>query len=80
MVWALRHFPVFPVFGRGDYPVQPLYTEDMAAFGMDAGSWGESLVAAAAGPDTFAFEELLQLLASAVDSRIKMVYTPPSVG
>ena len=25
MTWALRRFPVFPVFGRGDYKVQPIY-------------------------------------------------------
>ena len=31
MAWALRRFPVFPVFGRGDYPVQPIYAEDLAA-------------------------------------------------
>ena len=31
MAWALRRFPVFPVCGNGDYPVQPVYAEDLAA-------------------------------------------------
>ena len=31
MIWALRRFPVFPVYGNGDYPVQPVYVEDLAA-------------------------------------------------
>ena len=31
MAWALRRFPVFPVYGNGDYPVQPVYVEDLAA-------------------------------------------------
>ena len=31
MIWALRQFPVFPVYGNGDYPVQPVYVEDLAA-------------------------------------------------
>ena len=31
MAWALRRFPFFPVFGKGDYPVQPIYAEDLAA-------------------------------------------------
>ena len=38
MAWALRRFPVFPVCGNGDYPVQPIYAEDLAAQAVEAGS------------------------------------------
>ena len=38
MAWALRRFPVFPVYGSGDYPVQPVYVEDLAAQAVEAGS------------------------------------------
>ena len=31
MAWALRYFPVFPVFWNGDYRVQPIYAENLAA-------------------------------------------------
>ena len=31
MAWALRRFPVFPVYGNGDYPVQLVYAEDLVA-------------------------------------------------
>ena len=27
MAWALRRFPVFPVYGNGDYLVQPVYVK-----------------------------------------------------
>ena len=37
MAWALRRFPVFPVFGNGDYRVQPIYAGDLAAPG--GGGW-----------------------------------------
>ena len=80
MAWALRRFPVFPVFGTGDYPVQPVYAEDLAAQAVDAGSRGDSFVADAAGPDTFTFEELLWLLAKAVGARVRLVHTPPPLG
>ena len=80
MAWALRRFPVFPVFGRGDYKVQPIYAGDLAAQAVDAGSESENLVADAAGPDTLTFEELLRLLASAVGARVRLVHTPPSLG
>ena len=42
MAWALRHFPVY---GNGDYPVQPVYVEDLAAQAVEAGSQSESAVA-----------------------------------
>ena len=80
MAWALRRFPVFPVFGKGDYPVQPIFAGDLAAQGVEAGSRGESFIADAAGPDTFTFEELLRVLASAVGARVRLVHTPPSLG
>ena len=78
MAWALRRFPVFPVFGRGDYPVQPIYAEDLAAQEMYAGSHKDSLVAAA-GLETFTLEELLRLLASSVGARVRLVHKPPTL-
>ena len=79
MAWALRRFPVFPVFGNGDYPVQPIYAGDLAAQAVASGSLSENTVADAAGPDTFTFEELLRLLAKAVGSRVRLVQTHPTV-
>ena len=69
MAWALRRFPVFPVYGSGNYLVQPVYAEDVAAQAVEAGSQTENTVADAAGPETFSFEELLRLLASAMGVR-----------
>ena len=80
MAWALRRFPVFPVFGTGDYQVQPIYAGDLAAQAVAAGSGSDNFVADAAGPDTFTFEELLRLLASGIGTRVRLVHTPPSVG
>ena len=79
MAWALRRFPVFPVFGNGDYPVQPIYAEDLSDLAVDAGCRKENLVADAAGPETFTFEELLRLQAGAVGARVRLVHTPPSL-
>ena len=82
MAWALRRFPVFPIFGNGDYKVQPIYAEDLAGQAVAAGSFeSDSFVADAAGPDTFTFEELLRLLASRrVGAPVRLVHTSPSLG
>ena len=69
MAWARRRFPVFPVFENGDYKIQPIYAEDLAAQAVASGSLSENTVADAAGPDTFTFDELLRLLASGVNAR-----------
>ena len=77
MAWALRRFPVY---GSGDYPVQPIYVEDLAAQAVEAGSLSESSVADAAGPDTLSFEALLRLLASSMGVRRWFPHTPLRVG
>ena len=66
MRWALLRFTVFPVFEPGDYPVQPVYAEGLAVPAVSAGSLKDSVVANAAGLDTFTFEELPRMLASSV--------------
>ena len=80
IAWALRRFPIFLVYGGGDYPVQPVFVEDVAAQAVDAGSRGENIVADAAGPETFSFKELLRLLASAMGVRARLVHAPPPLG
>ena len=80
MAWALRRLPVFTVFGNGDYQVQPVYAEDLAAQAVDAGSGRDSFVADAPGPETFTFEELVRLLTLAVGARVRLVHIAPSLG
>ena len=80
MAWALRWFPVFPVFGKGDYKVQPVYAGDLADLAVAAGFRSDSFVADAAGTETFTFEELLRLLAKAVGARVRLMHTLTSLG
>ena len=80
MAWALRRFAIFPVYGNGDYPVQPVYVGDLASQAVEAGSQSQSSVADAAGPDTFSFETLLRLLASSMGVRRWFLHTPPRLG
>ena len=65
MRWALLRFTVSPVFGPGDYPIQPVYAEGLAVPAVSAGSLKDSVVANAAGLDTYTFEELPRMLVPA---------------
>ena len=80
MAWALRRFPIFPVFGSGDYPVQPVFVEDIAALAVDAASQTGNTVTDAVGPETFGFEAMLRMLAESMGAHCRFVHTPPSVG
>ena len=80
MAWALRRFPIFPVYGSGEYPIQPVYVEDLAAQAVEAGSRADDSIADAAGPETFTFKELLLMLASTMGVRRWIVPSPPKVG
>lgn len=79
MAWALRRFPFFPVYGSGDYTIQPVHVEDLAAQAVEAGAQSGSSVADAVGPEIFSFKAMLRLLASSMGVRSRLVHTPPSV-
>ena len=76
IAWALRRFPVFPVYGGGDYPVQPVYAGDLAEQAVEAGSQRGNSVSDAAGPETMSFEALLRLLTVALGVHSRLVHTP----
>ena len=35
LAWVLRHFPVFAVFGDGEYKIQPIHVDDVAALAVE---------------------------------------------
>lgn len=77
IAWSLRHSPVFPIPGDGEYRVQPVFVEDVARLAVDADKSAESLVQDAVGPEVFAYRELVERIRSAVGSRSRIVSLPP---
>ncbi len=75
--WVLRRFPVFAIPGDGQYRLQPVHVDDVAAIAAAAGRGDESRVVDAAGPETFAFDDFVALLAEAVGSRAVRIDVPP---
>jgi len=67
--WGLRHFPVFPIFGKGDYKVQPVHVEDVAEIAVNASKAPGNQEIDAVGPETFTYEELARLIARHVNRR-----------
>ncbi len=77
IAYFLRRFPLFVIPGRGTYRLQPIYVDDFAALAVEQSHREEDVVMDAVGPETFTFEELVRLLARAVESRARLLHLPP---
>jgi NADH dehydrogenase len=79
IAWLLRRLPAFAVAGSGSYLIRPVHVDDVAALAVDAGRRDDDLVVDAVGPETYAFEALVRLIAEAVGRRPRIVHVGPGV-
>jgi nucleoside-diphosphate-sugar epimerase len=79
LCWVLRRFPLFAVPGDGRYRLQPVHVDDVAAIAVHAGRQTADLTTDAAGPEAFAFDEFVEVLAAAVGSRTRCMHLPPQL-
>ena len=77
IAWFLRKFPLFPVPGKGDYKVQPVYVEDLAQAAVGAGQECSNTVLDCVGPEVYAYEQLIRLVAQAVGVKAKIIGVSP---
>jgi len=77
MAWTLRRLPLFGVAGDGRYGVNPVYVGDVADLCIELANVEGSTVLDAAGPDTFAFDELVRLVGKAVGHPRRLLHLPP---
>jgi NADH dehydrogenase len=80
IAWALRHLPVFGVFGSGRYRLQPISVEDFAAMAVREGDPGPNRIVDATGPETFTYRELAERLGEIIGCRRPIVPVPPAIG
>ena len=79
IAWVLRHFPVFAMFGDGNYRLQPIYVEDLAEMMIQKGAEDKNEVLNALGPETFTYKELVIKMARAFKKRKLIFPCPPQV-
>ncbi len=78
IAWCLRHFPVFPIFGSGEYSLQPIYVEDMADLVVEGGQQQGNGIVDAVGPDIFTFEQLVRLIMEKLRKRVILTHVNPN--
>jgi uncharacterized protein YbjT (DUF2867 family) len=79
IAWLLRRLPVFVVPGDGAYRVQPVSADDVASIAIAAGRERADTVVDAAGPEGYAFAELVRLVGLAVGARRPLVRVRPAL-
>jgi uncharacterized protein YbjT (DUF2867 family) len=78
--WLIRKFPVFPIFGSGNYKVQPVFVEDLARIAVASAGEPRNVTLDAIGPEIFTFEDLVRLIAARIKPGVRLVHVPPSLG
>jgi uncharacterized protein YbjT (DUF2867 family) len=76
IAWLLRHFPLFAIPGDGQYRLQPVFVDDVAALAADAVHRDDSSVADAVGPDILTFDELVHWVAATVGRPSRLIHVP----
>ena len=80
IAWVLRRLPVFGVFGNGNYRLQPIYVDDLAALAVEQGGSRENVIINAIGPETFTYRELVARIGQLIGKKRPIVSVPPWCG
>ncbi len=76
IIWFLKRFPIFPIFGRGDYLIQPIYVKDLAKIAVEKALNSENSIVDCAGPEIFSFRELIKKIRDVIDSKSIIINLP----
>lgn len=80
IAWMLRKFPVFGVFGMGNYPIQPVHVKDVARIAVEQGGLRENVTIDVTGPETFRYKEYIGLMAKSMGLRRLILPVPSTFG
>ncbi len=79
IAWGLRRFPLFPVFGSGEYRVQPIHVEDFARLAVRESQESGNRILDAVGPETFTYRELVETLGEIIGKPRRIMSIPPTL-
>ncbi|HHT9108616.1 MAG TPA: epimerase, partial [Candidatus Wunengus sp. YC63] len=79
IAWFLTKLPVFAIPGDGNYPLQPVFVEDVAGIAVNAGQSNDNMILDAVGPEIFRYEELIRLIADSVQSKARIIHLRPGL-
>ncbi|OGU10875.1 MAG: epimerase [Ignavibacteria bacterium GWB2_35_12] len=80
IAWMLRKFPLFGVFGDGEYKIQPIFVDDLALLAIENGATDENKTIDAIGPETFSYNQLVEIIKSELKIKRKIIHVNPKFG
>jgi NADH dehydrogenase len=80
IAWALRRLPVFGLFGDGQYKLQPIHVDDLAALAVGGALRQGSYLQDAIGLETFSFGRLVATIDRAMGGHRPIVPVAPALG
>ncbi len=80
IAWFLRKFPIFGIFGDGNYRLQPIYVDDLAKLVVEQGERRENVIINAIGPETFTYKSLIQEIGKSIGVNRRIVSISPELG
>lgn len=80
IAWSLRSFPMFGVFGKGDYKLQPINVDDLAAAAAQKATSESNETVNAIGPETFTYRELVEMIERTIGVKRLVIGVPPLLG
>ncbi|HEY4581011.1 MAG TPA: NAD(P)H-binding protein [Candidatus Acidoferrales bacterium] len=80
IAWLLRRFPVFGVFGAGEYRLQPIFVGDLAQLAVAQGRARANAIIDAIGPETFTYRQLVRTVGEAIGKPRPIISVPPGLG
>ena len=82
IAWAIRHLPVMGVFGDGQYRVQPIHVDDLAALAVAQGQQADlpDAIINAIGPETYTYRDMVAEIAKHIGVQRPIVSVSPALG
>jgi NADH dehydrogenase len=80
IAWVLRSFPIFGVFGDGQYRLQPIYVDDLAKLAVEQGSETTNSIIDAIGPETFTYRGMIEEIGKIIGKNKPIISIPPALG
>ena len=79
IAWTIRKFPFVPVFGKGDFRVQPVFVEDLAKIAVSSSWEKNSLTLDAIGSEIYPYKEFLDLIANVLERNVSLIHVHPEL-
>jgi uncharacterized protein YbjT (DUF2867 family) len=77
IAWTLRHFPIFGLFGDGNYRLQPIYVNDLARLAVKYGQNSENIILDAIGPESYTYREWVEKIGRIIGKSRPVLPMPP---